>query len=282
MATKKIPTIGTIFSSSSSDEDLTLPRPRRSVGQVEERPRPRTDVSDNNIRPRSRITLRVSDSAKTSTEEQSRRRVERITIPEGFDAPDGYRSFDKTRVGTLANNTLVQYETFTGKVVKPKYFKKSDTIAGTIVVGFYKHNRRNYSEALSNIKSLFVKSGGISGGANSLKDTVEIPRDQWSNLRRDMVLSYEKDNGEYVFKAKFNSFTKGSDGSTRMSLTTDRGFSYTANPEKMIKVFRHFTAHDKTTTFILEALRKLEIRVRELEGNRDQEPSERRIPSKRR
>ena len=255
---KKAPVIGAIFSSDSSDED-DLP-PRRSFT---------TDVSGSD-RPKPKpISLRVSmgGSDKRSGSESSSsitQRQQPIVVPET--SPEGYSPIDKTRIGTIKHNTLVQYETNAGKLVKPKYFKKCDTIAGTVVVGFFPHNKRNYPESLSNIKTVYIFRG-VQGGSEALKETIELSNDQWKSIRRDMVISYEKEDHEFVYRAKFNSFIKGADGSTRMSLTSERGFNYVANPSKIVKIYRHVTGNDKTLTLILEALRKLETRVRQIEAN---------------
>ena len=80
-----------------------------------------------------------------------------------------------------------------------------------------------------------------------------------------MVISYEKENHEFVYKAKFNTFLKGPDGSSRLSMTSERGFNYVANPNNILKIYRHVTGNDKTLTYILESLRKLEKRVSQLE-----------------
>lgn len=233
------PMIGTIFSSDSSDSDYA-PRSKTSGASGSERPK--------------KVSIRLSNYERTSS----------LTVPDGI--PDGYRPMDKTRVGTLAINSMIQYETAAGKLVKPKYFKNVDTIAGTIVVGFFKNNRRNYTEKLEKIKTLYVQqttTGGAS--ADQLRETIEIAKDQWKNIRRDMIISYEKDTGEYIYKAKFNAFVKGTDESSRMSLSSERGFNYMANPVKIKRIFRHITSNDKTLTVILETLRKLEMRVRQLE-----------------
>lgn len=179
--------------------------------------------------------------------------------------PDGYTDVEITRASGIKPNTLVCYETNAGKIIRPKYFKKIDTIANTIVVGFFPHNKRNYSESLDKIKRLFVQQVS-SVSENDLKETIELPRDQWRSIRRDMVISYEKSNKEFVRKARFNSFLKGADGSSRMSLTSERGFNYIANPDNIDKIYRHITTHDKTLTLLLEALRKLDLRVQGLES----------------
>lgn len=271
MSSKKkvAPVIGTIFSSDSSDEDNIPQRTQRT--QRTQRRSFTTDASESDLPKPKPISLRVSiggSDAKSGSESSSatqRRHQSSIVVPESS-CPDGYSPIDKTRIGTVKHNTMIQYETNAGKLVKPKYFKKCDLIAGTIIVGFYPHNKRNYSESINNIKTFYI-ARGISGGVDALKETIEVPNDQWKTIRRDMIISYEKEDHEYVYRAKFNSFMKGADGSTRMSLTSERGFNYIANPSKIVKIFRHLTGNDKTLTFILEALRKLEARVRQLEAN---------------
>jgi hypothetical protein len=146
--------------------------------------------------------------------------------------------------------------------VHPKYFKKIDTIANEIIVGFFTHGKRTYKESLANIKNLYVRQ---TVKENDLKETIEIPREQWKSIRRDMVISYEKSNKEMVHKVRFNSFLKGTEGGVRMSLTSERGYNYIANPDNIERIYRHITTQDKTLTLILEALRKLEGRVQFLE-----------------
>ena len=255
---KKAPLIGTIFSSDSSDE---------------ERGRLSGSASARETIPKKKISLRVninSDGARSASENASKATPNTITIPSV--SPDGYSAIDKSRLQFIRPNTLIQYEKKDGKFIKNKYFKKNDTIAGTVVVGFYTHGKRNYSESLDNIKTIFVQEG-VNGGADPLKETIEVPQDQWKTLRRDMIISYEKDSGEFIYRAKFNAVHKGADGSSRMSLTSERGYNYIANPSKIAKIYRHVTGNDKTLTFILEALRKLEMRVRQLEMKKNKTQS---------
>lgn len=79
-----------------------------------------------------------------------------------------------------------------------------------------------------------------------------------------MVISYEKSNKEMIRKSRFNSFLKGTEG-VRMSLTSERGYNYIANPDNIDRIYRHITSQDKTMTFVLEAMRKLDHRVQLLE-----------------
>lgn len=249
MSTKKKalrPTIGTIFSSDSSDGEKSAPS---------------GSVSARESKPLKEIKIRIPGLSDGHVA-RSDKKEPVVVVPEV--APDGYSKIDKTQVKSIRNNTLIQYEKQDGKIIKPKYFKKYDHIANTIVVGFYLHNKRNYSESLDNIKTIFANSKKEE--SDQLKETIEVPNDQWKTLRRDMVISYEKEDGEFVYRAKFNSFLKGPDGSSRMSLTSERGFNFVANPIKISKIYRHVTGNDKTLTFILEAMRKMDSRVRQLEA----------------
>jgi hypothetical protein len=214
-----------------------------------------------------KIKLRVNmTSGGERSESDASNRITQLTRPTPpASSPDGYSAIDMTRAGTIKPNTLIQYEKVDGKIVKNKYFKKCDRVAGSIVVGFYTHGKRNYSESLANIKSIYIQSGAANGGADALKDTIEMATDQWKMLRREMIISYQKDNNEYVYKAKFNAFAKSKEGSTRMSLTSERGFSYIVNPDKILKIYRHITPNDKTLAYVLESLQKLEKRIMVLE-----------------
>lgn len=244
MSAPKKTFIQDLFSSDSSDET-----PRRT----------KTSESDN-----AAVRLRVGVSNRSDSDSKYVSRGG-SSLPSIEVSPDGFTEVSKTKISTICHNAVIQYETEKGKFIKSKYFKKYDPIAGTIILGFYTHNKRNYSEAISNIKKIFAQTQ-ISGGVDLLKDTIELQKDQWKTLRRDMIISYEKDSSEYVYKAKFNSFIKGADGSSKMSLTSERGYNYVANPQKINKIHRHMSGNDKTLTFILEALRKLEGRIRHLEG----------------
>jgi hypothetical protein len=245
---KKAPVIGTIFSDSSSDSDKLEPR---------------------------RAYTSAADSAhegnrkayQTSIDEKSRKRsitnqVRPPIIAEKDNAPLGYVSFDMSKLSSLGQNTIIQYVKTNGKQIGNKFFKNYDQIGNQITVGFYKHDKRNYSESMNNIKHIYIKS--VSGGDNPLKDTIEIPKNQWKDLKRDMIISYEKKaNHEWIYRAKFNTFTKAKDGSTRMSMTSERG--YILNPDKISTIRRYITSNDKLTNYIIDQLQKLEFRVKELE-----------------
>lgn len=248
--TKNTPVIGTLFSSDSSDSDFT-PRKVKTSASETEKPK--------------KIRMRVNLTSAGERSEAERKPAVRAKVEESIESPDGYVVYDKTRIGLIKPNTLIQYEKTDGKIIKPKYFKKCDNVAGTIIVGFYTHNKRNYPEQLLNIKHIFVQSTSIGGGADALKDTIEIQLNQIKTLRRDMIITYEKQDGEHVFRCRFNAFIKGSDGATRLSLTSERGFNFTTDPSKITKLYRHLTSNDKTLTFILEAMRKMDSRIKKLE-----------------
>lgn len=202
-----------------------------------------------------------SDSKKLGGTHPNKRAV----VKPAADVPDSFIEYDKTRIGTLEPNTIIRYRKVNGKLIESKYFKKVDNIAGTIIVGFYTHNKKNYAESLKNISAIYVSRAQIGGGSDNLKETIEIQKNDWSTLKRDMVISYQKKDNEFVYKAKFNSFIKGADGTTRMSLTTEQGYNFRTNPDNIKKIYRHVTSNDKMLTHILEAMRKLENRVRALE-----------------
>lgn len=247
----KKPILGQLFSPDTSDDESLHERQRQNRYA-------KTSASDSEKRKPVRLKVQSCD-------EQSARSQARPLIPEPETTDDGYVAIDTSRLRTLKFNTLIQYEKNNGKRVKTKYFKRCDPITDSILVGFYTHGKRNYSEKLSNIKQVYILNSK-EGGANMLKDTIELPQDEWKSLRRDMVISYEKDNNEFIYNAKFNSYVKASDGSSRMSLTSSRGFSFTMNPIKIVKIYRHITGNDKTLSFILEAFQKLEARVKALES----------------
>jgi hypothetical protein len=250
---KKMPIIGTIFSSDSSDSET------HKVARYA-----KTSVSESETPKKNKLRAVMTSAGERSESDASKKcKTQQNQLP--TQSPDGYTAIDMTRAGNIKPNTLIQYEKADGKLVKNKYFKKCDRIAGAIVVGFYTHGKRNYSESISNIKSIYIQSGAASGGADALKDTIEMPAEQWKTLRREMIISYQKDSNEFVYKAKFNAFVKSKEGSTRMSLTSEKGFSYIANPDKILKIYRHITPNDKTLAYVLESLQKLEKRISNLE-----------------
>lgn len=250
----KAPLIGTVFSSDSSSDDYRASN---------------TSANEPKSAPVSLRVFRGSHGGKTAGTVANVTVTPRTSFeqppPGDADIDDGYVVVEKTKMGSIKPSTLVQYEKNDGKRIKNKYFKKFDTISNTVVLGFYKkHDRRNYSESLDNIKTFMIQRTNAAG-ENPLQDAIEIPKDQWKSIRRDMLISYEKVDHVFIYRSKFNSFLKGADGTSRMSLTGETGFNYIANPDKILKIYRHISSNDKTLSYILESIKRLELRVRQLE-----------------
>lgn len=251
MPKKKAPELGRIFSSSSSDESLLSYR------------KARTSASDKESQRKVRVRVNLTSAEDKPVD----RNVERETIvvpsASSADVPEGYILYDKRKLHLISPNTIVGYKKNNDKVIINKYFKQYDQIGSIITVGFYKHDKRNYSESLGNIAFVFTKS--ISGGDDPLKNSINVPKEEWKSLKRDMVVSYQKLSEEWIYHTKFNSFIKIKDGSERMSFTSERGYGYIANPDNIKTIRRHITHSDKMTTYLLETLNKLERRVAALE-----------------
>lgn len=262
-----LPAIGTLFSGSSSDEDNNArPRPAIFSGgsktdrESTQRPlRSRVrfasggeqDATTNNLRggsPRPYGPLPPASLAKPETP-----------------VPEGYMLVAKTRISLIRRNTLIQYKTAKGRLIKPKYFKRWDQIGDSIVLGPTQNDRRNYTESLADIEELYVLQSVERNEEDELRGTIEVPKENWKTLRRDWIISYQKKDNEFVYRSKFNTMTTGADGSSRMSFTSERGYSYTANPSNIVKVYRHLTGNDKTLAYILESIRKIEVRLHRLE-----------------
>lgn len=251
MSKKKVPELGRIFSSSSSDENRINYRKSRTSASDKETPR--------------KVRIRVNLS---SVEDKSaRRHIERepiiVSSSDPTDVPDGYILYDKRKLHLISPNTIIGYKKTNDREIVNKYFKQYDQVGSIITVGFYKHDKRNYSESLSNIAFVFAKS--ISGGEDPLKNSIDVPKGEWKSLKRDMVVSYQKNSEEWIYRTKFNSFIKIKDGSDRMSFTSERGYGYVANPNNIKILRRHITHSDKMTTYLLETLNQLERRVAALE-----------------
>jgi hypothetical protein len=172
-------------------------------------------------------------------------------------APGSYASIPK--------NSKIIYIKTSGKKIQYKFFKSYDRISDCILIGFYSHDRRNYTEKVANIKQLFISSKtSMAGGAKEdpLRGTLELDPEQWKSLNRDTIISYQKTNGDWVYKAKFNAFVKSrADQSTRISMTSEKGYSFVVNPTNVSKIYRHISSNDKTLSFILQNLKQLEQRI---------------------
>lgn len=180
-----------------------------------------------------------------------------------------YKLIDKNSYILIPKNSRILYIKNSGKKIQNKYFKGYDKISDGLIIGFYTHDKRNYTEKVSNINQLFTSvDTNIEGGTKNdlLKGTIELSDDKWKSLNRDTIVSYQKTNGEWVYKAKFNAFVKSNkDQSTRMSMTSEKGFSFIVNPDNISKMYRHISSNDKTLTFILQNLKQLEQQFHTME-----------------
>ncbi len=168
---------------------------------------------------------------------------------------------DPNQYVSIPKNSKVIYVKTSGKKIQNKYFKSYDHLSDSIILGFYVHDKRNYSEKISNIKQLFTSTKTVLGGAGQdiLKGTLELAPPDWKNLARDMIISYKKKDGEWVYKAKFNAFVKSpKDQSTRFSMTSEKGYSFVTNPANIDKMYRHLSTSDKTFTQILKMLQLMQ------------------------
>lgn len=162
----------------------------------------------------------------------------------------------------IPKNAKIIYIKTSGKKIINKYFKSYDSIAESLLLGFYTHDKRNYTEKVSNIIQLFssIKSGGVKSD-DLLKNTIPLDIKQIKTLNRDTVISYQKADSNWVYNAKFNAFVKNpKDQSTRLSMTTEKGYNFTVNPANIVKLYRHISNNDKTLTFILQHLKQFEQR----------------------
>ncbi len=250
---KKADIIGTLFSDSSSESSSSTLRNRKYY----------TSASDNNNKKNIHRSAITSADEKKYTKPPARAPL-LIDSDDDIIVPDGFVNYNKNNIQSLKHNTLIQYLKKDDKYIKNKYFKRFDHIANSIVVGFFKHDKRNYTEKLNNIKNIFVKS--ISGGADPLHGTILIAKDQWKFIKRDSIISYKKkDNDEWIYKSKFNTFFTAPDGTTRMSMTNERGFAYVCNPQKISEMYRHVSDTDFKLATILKSIQLIETRLAKLE-----------------
>jgi hypothetical protein len=164
----------------------------------------------------------------------------------------------------IPKNSKIVYIKTSGKRIQSKFFKSYDQLADSILIGFYTHDKRNYVEKVANIAQLFVSNKtfiGAQSDGDLLKGTIELAADQWKSLNRDTIISYQKKDGDWVYRAKFNAFVKSpKDQTTRMSMTSEKGYSFVVNPSNIAKIYRHLSSNDKTLTFILQTLKQLDQR----------------------
>lgn len=198
--------------------------------------------------------------------------------------PPGYILAEPSYYKKIPVNSRIIYTNKADKRIADKYFKSYQN--HELTVGFYISDKRNYTD--TEVKQIWYQNSnapsnpasnassnpsGVQGGkppgnssGNNLRDTIELPPDQWGSLNRDTIISYQKQDGKWVYQVKFNSYVYDKKRSVnKMALTTIRGFSYCANPSSIQKLYRHISTNDKTLTFILQNLKQLETRVAQLE-----------------
>lgn len=183
-----------------------------------------------------------------------------------------YTLINNKQYGSIPKNTKIIYIKASGAKTQNKYFKQLDPIDHSIIVGFYLNDRRNYTVKISDIDQLYILTKDTDTLIEDpLKNTIEIKLSELKKiLQRDMVVSYQKKDDEWVYHAKFNAFVKSTkDQSSRMSMTSARGFNFTLNPANINKIYRHISGSDKTTTIILQNFQVLAQKVSTIEKKLD-------------
>lgn len=190
-----------------------------------------------------------------------------------FICPEGFYLVPPSRYTDIPMNTLTHYVKKSGDVMKGKYFKEYDRFGDKIIFGYYSSNKRNYDDSIDNITELYMPSsvslktqGGAAAPDANLKGTVELSNDQWKSIARDTIISYQKLDKTWVYRAKFNGIISDNTGKpAKIALTTEAGFSYKITPNKIIRIVRHISSTDKTLTFILQTLKNLETNMVKLD-----------------
>ncbi len=178
--------------------------------------------------------------------------------------PNGFALYDLSRLASLNENTQVQYTKTNDTHIVGKYFKKYDSIGNTIVLGFYTSNKRNYTQSLSDIKYLFIKS--VSGGENPLRGTIEVPKEEWKHIKRDTLISYRRnDNDKWVYRVKFLTFFTSKQGTTKMRVTNEGNYAYSCDPDKIAEIRRYVSDIDFKILSILKSIQMLDERLKKLE-----------------
>ncbi len=184
-----------------------------------------------------------------------------------------YRTIDESRLSDIPLNTKIMYvKKSDGKMISSKFFKRIDLIEGTITVGFYRSDDRNYDYKLDRIREILVDKSVKIGAAEieeeRLKNTIELKPSEWKNIAEGTMISYrKKDGGGMVFKVQFLKYVKiKKDNSTRMCLSLSNNKSYLANPEKIETIYRHVSNNDKILATMMKQLMILDKRIARLEA----------------
>jgi hypothetical protein len=259
---KSIPPIGTLNSPPSSGDESTV-KLNDIINRLNKQKKKQSQ-SDNEFTKKnqsdSEITLNTA-----------------VSLPvKQSNIPNGYHEVKKEEIKNITYNTLICYKSSTNRIICGKYFKRYNEDKSTVVISKYKHNRINFTLALSDILSIYQrceKDDQIVGGKAvnehelNMKDTIEIPKKEWSTISRDTLISYKKLDGTWKYKLKFGAIKKSvKNGKTYMHLTTETGFIYKIGELIISNVYRHFTSSDKNLVQILNAIRRLDARMSILES----------------
>lgn len=265
---KVIPPIGTLNSPPSSGDESTV-----KLNDI---------ISRLNKQKKKQSVLNNEFTKKTQSDSETiiqRPQIETPIIQNDVnsDIPNGYHEVQKEEFKNIKYNTLICYKSSsTNRIICGKYFKRFNEDKSNVVISKYKHNRINFTIAISDILNLYQRSEKdevISGGAAvdehelNMKDTIEIPKKEWSAISRDTLISYKKQDGTWKYKLKFGAMKKSvKNGKTYLHLTTETGFIYKIGESTISNVFRHFTASDKNLVQILNVIRRLDARLSILES----------------
>jgi hypothetical protein len=214
-----------------------------------------------------------SSSVSTAKKKLAKHSHSQLSNDSHFICPEGFFLVPPSRYTDIPMNTLTHYVKKSGEIMKGKYFKEYDKFGDKLIFGYYSNNKRNYDDSINNILELYMPSsvtlkthGGASSSDANLKDTHEIPNDQWKSIARDTIISYQKLDKTWVYRAKFNGIISDNTGKpAKIALTTESGFAYKITPNKIIRIVRHFSNTDKTLTFILTTLKNLEANMMKLD-----------------
>lgn len=189
--------------------------------------------------------------------------------------PNGYSEIFNTELESVKYNTLLCYiSAASNRLICGKYFKRFNQEKGSLVISKYKHNRINFAVPISDIKSVYIRTdkdteikGGTTDHDTNMKDTIEIPKKDWSSIARDTVISYKKTDGTWKYKLKFGALkTSQKTGKAYFHLTTETGYNYKVMDSNIDQMYRHFTSSDKSLVQILTAIKRLDARLSIIES----------------
>lgn len=165
------------------------------------------------------------------------------------ETPEGYSCIEFNMYGLLKPNTLIQYKTTDGTIIKSKYFKKLDLSKKQILVGF---GRKVYPVSFDSIEVLWAKPSIKGGNEEPEGMDIEIP-----DLKRGMIISYINSKNEWIKNVEFLSFLDND----KIAMISNNGYSFKASKTSMKKVVRHLSPNDHLQITILKKIKNLEIQL---------------------